>query len=71
MLRKSSKGVCAYDGARQIWGIPLEVEGLTPDLGLFVYWASEWEAAEADSQQRRKGCEMGIWAAALEFVGAP
>ena len=30
----------AYDGARQIWQIQMEVEGLTSELGPFVYWAS-------------------------------
>jgi hypothetical protein len=58
----------AYDGACQIWRIEVEVEGLTPELGPFVYWASEWQ--EADSPERRKECENGIRAATLELVGA-
>jgi hypothetical protein len=58
----------AYDGARHIWGIQLEVEGLTLELGPFVYWASEWD--EADTPHRRTECETGIRAAAFELVGA-
>jgi hypothetical protein len=57
----------AYDGARQIWRIQMEVEGLTPELGPFVYWASEWE--EASSPEERRECEAGIRAAAVEFAG--
>lgn len=60
--------MAAYDGARQIWQIQIEVEGLTPELGPFVYWASEWQ--EANSPERRRECETGIRAAAFEFVGA-
>jgi len=58
----------ACDGACQIWRIQLEVEGLTPELGPFVYWASEWQ--EADRPERRKECEAGIRAATVEFTGA-
>ena len=58
----------AYDGARQIWRIQMEGEGLTPELGPFVYWASEWE--EASSPEERREREAGIRAAAVEFAGA-
>jgi hypothetical protein len=57
----------AYDGARDIW-IQMEVEGLTPELCPFVFWASEWE--EAGSPQERRECEAGIRAVAIEFAGA-
>jgi len=57
----------AYDGARHIWRIQMEVEGLTPELGPFVYWASEWE--EAGSPDECRECEAGIRAAAVEFAG--
>jgi hypothetical protein len=60
--------LCEYDGARQIWQIQMEVEGLTSELGPFVYWASEWD--EAGSPEERRECEAGIRAAAVKFAGA-
>jgi hypothetical protein len=58
-----------YEGARQIWQIQLDVEGLMPELGPFVYWASEWQ--EADGPARRRDCETAIRTAALDLVDAP
>jgi len=58
-----------YEGARQIWQIQLAVEGLMPELGPFVYWASEWQ--ETNSTARRRQCEAAIRTAALDLVGAP
>ena len=58
----------AYDGARHIWEIEMAVEGLTTELGPFVYWASEWE--ETSNPEERRECEAGIRAAAIEFADA-
>jgi hypothetical protein len=58
-----------YEGARQIWRIQLDVEGLMFDLGSFVYWASEWQ--DADSQPRRQLCEAAIRTAALDLANSP
>jgi hypothetical protein len=58
-----------YEGARQIWRIQIGVEGLMPELGPFVYWASEWD--EADSAGRRRQCETAIRTAALGLADAP
>ncbi len=57
-----------YEGARQIWRIQIDVEGLMSELGPFVYWASEWQ--EADSPARRQQCETGIRTAALDLADA-
>ncbi len=59
--------ISAYEGARQIWRLELAVEGLTLELGPFVYWASEWQ--EANGPAEREQCEAGIRVAAREFVG--
>jgi len=53
------------EGARHIWQIQLEVEGLTLELGPFAYWASEWQ--EADST-RRECCETAIRIVADDLV---
>lgn len=58
-----------YEGARQIWRIQIDVEGLMHELGPFVYWASEWQ--EADSAGRRQQCEAAIRGAALGLADAP
>jgi hypothetical protein len=58
-----------YEGARQIWRIQIDVEGLMPELGPFVYWASEWQ--EADGAGRRQQCETAIRTAALDLADAP
>ena len=58
-----------YEGARRIWRIQIDVEGLMHDLGPFVYWASEWE--EADVAGRREQCETAIRTAALGLADAP
>jgi len=55
-----------YEGACQIWSIESDVEGLLPDLGSFVYWASEWQ--DANSPARRQECEAGIRKAALDLA---
>ena len=57
-----------YEGARQIWNIQLDVEGLMHELGPFVYWASEWQ--DADSERRRQECETGIRDAAVGLTSA-
>jgi hypothetical protein len=58
-----------FEGARQIWRIQVDVEGLVHELGPFVYWASEWQ--DAVSARRRKQCEAAIRAAALGLAAAP
>jgi hypothetical protein len=58
-----------YEGARHIWRIELDVEGLMHDLGPFVYWASEWQ--ETNDPASRQECEAAIRAAAVELAGGP
>jgi len=57
-----------YEGARQIWNIQLDVEGLMQELGPFVYWASEWQ--DAGSERRRQECDTAIRDAAFGLAGA-
>jgi len=58
-----------YEGARKIWRLQIDIEGLRHDLGPFAYWASEWD--EADSAGRRRQCETAIRTAALGLAAAP
>ena len=57
--------VSPYEGARQIWQLHVDIEGLL-ELGPFAYWASEWQ--EADTRDRRDFCETAIRIAASNLL---
>lgn len=57
--------VSPFQGARQIWELHVDAEGVL-ELGPFVYWASEWQ--EADTSARREYCETAIRAAASDLL---
>ena len=64
MQHKSLVGLCRqYEGACQIWRIQIDVEGLMPELGPFVYWASE---AMSNLASRSTGPELALLAPAGE-----